>query len=296
MEKMKIPRNEPCPCLSGKKYKKCCDLQEKSLVNKLLSEVVTEVETTANKLDEAAYQELDQKFNAVVAAICKEDTAAAQLIVDELIANYPNDYNTNLLQGMVLVKQEKLPEAKAALEKAIRAYPLFAEAYYELGHVYFLQEDIRASISCLKKVLEIERVDAQNAELAQAAKEMLKSIEDSIKEACGLNLEEYVKMMTISERADNCFNSGKYKKAIALYKEVLQIDTKNADACRAIVLAYGHLGQEKLSKKYMDLLIELDPTLMDRFMQDYMKSLDNKEQQDESVHVLPEARIESELI
>jgi hypothetical protein len=48
MEKQKVGRNDPCPCGSGKKYKKCCE--EKVLKKKFKAEVIQPQASTLSSL------------------------------------------------------------------------------------------------------------------------------------------------------------------------------------------------------------------------------------------------------
>ncbi len=75
----KIGRNAPCPCGSGKKYKKCCLLNQDSRP------------TSAPPIKyRAVYTELDQLSNSVVDLINQNEVEKAESVSRRLLAEYPD--------------------------------------------------------------------------------------------------------------------------------------------------------------------------------------------------------------
>ena len=75
----KTGRNEPCPCGSGKKYKKCC----------LLNPDAKPDPPPAIKY-QAAYTELDQLSNSVVDLIEQKNLDKAETVSRRLLSEYPD--------------------------------------------------------------------------------------------------------------------------------------------------------------------------------------------------------------
>ena len=74
----KIGRNAPCPCGSGKKYKKCClPLQERSSSQKNIS------------YSEADIDDLDMLSNSVADLIDEDKLDEAEKVCHELLSRYP---------------------------------------------------------------------------------------------------------------------------------------------------------------------------------------------------------------
>ena len=74
----KIGRNDPCPCGSGKKYKKCClsfNPQEKE---KIIQGYIKDVMT------------LDKLSNGINSLIEKKDFQKAQAVCQQLLDDYPD--------------------------------------------------------------------------------------------------------------------------------------------------------------------------------------------------------------
>ena len=75
----KIGRNAPCPCGSGKKYKKCClPLQERSSSQQNIS------------YSEAGIDDLDMLSNSVVDLIKEGRLDKAEKMCHELLSRYPD--------------------------------------------------------------------------------------------------------------------------------------------------------------------------------------------------------------
>ena len=75
----KIGRNAPCPCGSGKKYKKCClPLQDRSSSQKNIS------------YSEADIDDLDMLSNSVADLIDEGELDEAEKVCYELLSRYPD--------------------------------------------------------------------------------------------------------------------------------------------------------------------------------------------------------------
>ena len=102
----KISRNAPCPCGSGKKYKKCCASREEPIPPReavSLGELQVEVE------------ELDSLSNSVIDLINSGDLDRAQKVCYELLERYPDQVDGFDRLAMVY-------EAKGNKKKALEYY------------------------------------------------------------------------------------------------------------------------------------------------------------------------------
>lgn len=101
---MKIGRNDPCPCGSGKKYKKCC-------IN------------TVSPIDDNSrffYSDLDNLSNQVPSLIRQEKYDEAEEVCQRLLEEYPEQ-----IDG--LHRFAELFEAKGQREQAAEYYMKSAE-------------------------------------------------------------------------------------------------------------------------------------------------------------------------
>ena len=108
---MKTPRNEPCPCGSGKKYKKCCLVQDESMV--------------AEKRSEQA--EAHRRW--------REDMEQVDLRIEELIdlSNKAND----------LIRAEQWSEAEVACRQLQEQFPDEIDGDHRFYEYYKARGDFR---------------------------------------------------------------------------------------------------------------------------------------------------------
>ena len=106
---VKIGRNAPCPCGSGKKYKKCC----------LLPKAGKEQEYASSTKFIPVYTQLDQLSNSVVDLIKQNRLDEAEAVSRELLADYPDQVDGLNRLAMVY-------EARGEKRKAAGYYPLLA--------------------------------------------------------------------------------------------------------------------------------------------------------------------------
>jgi tetratricopeptide (TPR) repeat protein len=98
----KVGRNAPCPCGSGKKYKKCCLLHQDG-------------KTEPQMRYTPVYTELDQLSNSVVDLIAQNKLDEAEAVSHRLLVDYPDQ-----IDGLDRLAQ--VYEARDEKEKAIEYY------------------------------------------------------------------------------------------------------------------------------------------------------------------------------
>ncbi len=101
----KVGRNAPCPCGSGRKYKKCCFLRQDGKTQS--------AEPQMRFIP--VYTELDQLSNSVVDLIGQNKLDEAEAVSRRLLANYPDQ-----IDGLERLAQ--VYEARDEKEKAVEYY------------------------------------------------------------------------------------------------------------------------------------------------------------------------------
>jgi tetratricopeptide (TPR) repeat protein len=101
----KVSRNAPCPCGSGKKYKKCC----------LLSQDGKTQAAGQPMRFIPVYTELDQLSNSVVDLIAQNKLDEAEAVSRKLLVDYPDQ-----IDGLDRLAQ--VYEARDEKEKAVEYY------------------------------------------------------------------------------------------------------------------------------------------------------------------------------
>ena len=120
-----LGRNDPCPCGSGKKYKKCC--LEKD-----------EAERAALARAKAAQEQKRQQASLEALRESQALDALSNAVLD-------------------LLKAGKLEEAEHAARDVLARYPEVPDGYERLGRVYEARGDQRQAAECYRKVIEFIR-------------------------------------------------------------------------------------------------------------------------------------------
>jgi len=129
----KTPRNEPCPCGSGKKYKQCCLPKDE------------EAERTAfAERKKAAAEEQRERESARAAETARIE---AQLDEDEHLTEDSNAV-------VDLVHAGRLEEAERAARELLVRYPYVHDGYDRLGMVYEARGQNREAADFYRKVID----------------------------------------------------------------------------------------------------------------------------------------------
>lgn len=129
----KIPRNEPCPCGSGKKYKHCCLPKDEQAERVAFAERKKVAEEAQREHERARAAE-----RARIEALLEEDddlTEASNAAVD-------------------LVHAGRLEEAERAARELLVRYPQVHDGYDRLGMVYEARGQNREAADCYRKVID----------------------------------------------------------------------------------------------------------------------------------------------
>jgi tetratricopeptide (TPR) repeat protein len=129
-------RNDPCPCGSGNKYKKCCLAKEEAAAREQLAKAEATAETTAaHRLH----------LREVKAAIAASLSGAEDADEDELtIASNA---------AAELVRAGKLDEAEQAARDLLVLFPEVHDGHHSLGMIYEARGDKQKAADCYRKVI-----------------------------------------------------------------------------------------------------------------------------------------------
>lgn len=148
-------RNDPCPCGSGKKYKKCCLSRDSAAGPKVVESPepaggtdrdhgragvlhVPEALTPAQAREYA--ERLDRWADAARGAVDEGRLEEAETLADRLRAEYPDQIDGHVVRAMVRVKQDRWTEAAESFEQAI-ALALKHREDYEKEFIEALRQD-----------------------------------------------------------------------------------------------------------------------------------------------------------
>jgi tetratricopeptide (TPR) repeat protein len=117
----KIGRNDPCPCNSGKKYKKCCMAGDEAAAR--AARPAQPATVPAHRPSWASYvqehDELTEASNAVVDMVQAGNLDAAEQAAHELLARFPDVHDGYDRLGMVYEARGDHRQAADYYRKAI---------------------------------------------------------------------------------------------------------------------------------------------------------------------------------
>ncbi len=171
MSSLKIGRNDPCPCRSGRKYKQCCMNAAPQVIRPDASSIAKRLETAlqhhrAGHLPEASalYTEILKlqpnhpdalNLQGVVATQAGRPLDAIRLIKAAIVGNPSNASFYNNL-GNALQVQGNLRDAIAAYEKALTLQPNDADAHFNLGCLLAKLERYDEAIHSYRRTLALQ--------------------------------------------------------------------------------------------------------------------------------------------
>ena len=140
----KTGRNDPCPCGSGNKYKKCCLTKDEAADSETLAE-------NQGERDERAVEHRLQlqEFKA----------ATAMLDGNEEVYDDADDLTDASNAVLDLVRAGKLDEAEAAARDLLERYPDVHDGYDRLGLVHEARGENRQAPDCYRKVFAFLRLN-----------------------------------------------------------------------------------------------------------------------------------------
>lgn len=129
----KTRRNDPCPCGSGKKYKRCC-------------------------------LEMDQQAESAARAAAQAAAAAQQEEIEAML-DWEEELDERSNCVIDLIDAGKLDEAERVARDLLERFPEMHDGYDRLGMVYQARGQHREAAQCYRQVIEFVRNHPDDYEL-----------------------------------------------------------------------------------------------------------------------------------
>jgi len=236
---MKPGRNDPCPCGSGQKYKRCCGLEPAAV---------------------AALQTLSpHEIGALVAMIDQDRLSEAEQQARALLNIHRNDGMLWKILSVALVRQGK--DALAALRRTTELMPHDAEAHSNLGAALHDRGEWGEALVSLRRALEIQPHDVRALVDAANATKALGRAPESVA--------FYQRALQIDPRSGEAQNNlgnafletGQCAEAVVCYRHALEIKPDDAEIHCNLGNALRQLGQLHEAISCSQRAIALDPGL-----------------------------------
>jgi len=210
VQAMTVSRNDPCPCGSGKKYKRCCGIDKRGG-------------------SAAVSTDLKQLIDKGLADLHGGQLAEAEICFKRALSAAPGDGGVYDLLGVVELHRKRFKEAARYFNQAIARSPSEPEFYNHLAHAMRGLKRLDDSITALKKAVTLAPDFAAGYHNLGNAYEELNQLDAAI--------EAYEMASTLSpgdkgtryELAKVLICRGRYADAEKLLRRLLLEDANNAD-------------------------------------------------------------------
>jgi tetratricopeptide (TPR) repeat protein len=246
-------RNDPCPCGSGKKYKKCC----------LPKDQAARPRSSAAEDPEKPFiaelrPELDEAVERVLARLESGAGRAVEPEIKALLQEHPRYHSTNFAMGVYLAMVVKDPAgAIPFFEKAVQIFPPFPEAHFNLGNAARFAGDVGKAAQAYRAAMRYSRDDDGIAKMARDELHALEKI--LLKTTSFPDLDAYLANAKLFEEAFDRLTSRDFAKAAELFNRVLSENPKHVQSYGNLALAYAGLGQRAAAMECFDRALALDP-------------------------------------
>ena len=251
-----IGRNEPCPCGSGKKYKKCCLPREAPRVR---SAPVAVQEPSEDHFVVELRPNLDKAADRLLERLESGEGKNLEAQFKALHQKAPGYYMTNYALGVYLAMVEKDPVgAIPFFEEAVRIFPPLAEAHLNLGASYIKAGRIAEATASLRKAVRYS--DGEDG-IDNLARGQLRQLDDIIRDSSPfLTVDEFIENQKLFDQAFECLRHKEYKKSAELFRRVLENHPGHVQSHGNLGLAEAALGHKAAALAHLDKALALDPS------------------------------------
>jgi tetratricopeptide (TPR) repeat protein len=137
-------RNDPCPCGSGKKYKKCCLTNDEATKREQFVVQQAEREERAN----VKQLELRRVREAITAGL-----AASNPLADD----FEDDLAETVDAALGLLHDGKLEQVEVVARDLMERFPDIPDGWEFLGRVHEKRGENQKAVECYRRMLEIIR-------------------------------------------------------------------------------------------------------------------------------------------
>ncbi len=252
-----IGRNDPCPCGSGKKYKRCCLARHEALARQNRPAdlpVRNEDDFTAELLPK-----VDEAVDRLLIRLEKGQLENVESGLEALLREHPNYHTTNYALGVYLAMVVGEPDkAIPFFEKAVSIFPPMAEAHCNLGLCYTKAGRIPRAVAALRQAI---RYSAGDDDIARKARDELQFLEKLVKDTTPFQtLDAYVENQELIDLAFENLTARRYDAAAELFTRVLAQNPDHVQSHGNLALAYAGLGRKALALEHLDKALAVDPT------------------------------------
>ena len=250
----KLARNAPCPCGSGKKYKRCCEPRRKGVMPSMAP---METEAGEPHFRVEISPQVERKVDRILARMERGEREGLQSELLALARQHPHQHLPLFGLGVYqLLVNDDPAAALPFFERAVEIHPYFTEGHYNLAGCATKQGDIRKAVESLRKTIRY----TNDADIASRAREQLKFLESIVtKDGLFANLDAYMANQATFEKAFEALARNDFEPAAEGFRKVLEQNPDHVQSYGNLGLAYAGLGRKAAALECLDKALALDP-------------------------------------
>jgi tetratricopeptide (TPR) repeat protein len=259
-------RNDPCPCGSGKKYKKCCLPRDEAArlrdqTARLREEAARPrpVTTDGEKPFIAELRpDLDEKVDRLLQRLEKGEGRAVEPEIKALLEKHPHYHMTHYAMGVYTGMVLNDPLASIPyFERAVQILPVLPEAHFNLGAAAMKAGDASKAVTAYRAAVRYSRKDDGIAEMARKQLDFLEEL--LLKNSSFPTMDAYVANAKLFDEAYVRLSHGDFEKAAEMFNRVLSENPTHVQSFGNLALAYAGLGRRADAMECFDRALALDP-------------------------------------
>ena len=242
-----------CPtCCAGLRNEACAGCRHFEVAARYEA---LKTETKAKNFMIEINEEVEDAVDGALLLVEKRSFKKARSILRDLEKKHPRNHMVMYGLGTACAFEDKLEDAVEYFEKAVKIFPYFVEAYFNLGTAYQKKFDLRKSVDCMQKVIEI----GSDGELVQKARESIRFLEKSVMETSHITLDEFLKAQELFDAAFSHMEKNQWQQAIAGFRKCTEINLEHAQSYGNMGICYAQLGEKSKALAVLDRALEIDP-------------------------------------
>jgi tetratricopeptide (TPR) repeat protein len=252
-------RNDPCPCGSGKKYKKCC-LPRDEAARRQEEAARPRFDTLDGEPHFVAElrPDLDDKVDRLLERLESGEGRAVKAEIKALVEEHPRYHMTHYAMGIYLAMiEEDSVGAIPFFERAVEILPIFPEAHYNLGGAAMQAGDAAKAVKAYRAAVRYSKDGGEIAERARSQLDFLEKI--LLKDSSFSTLDAYLANAKLFDEAFVSLTHQDFEKAAGLFQRVLSENPTHVQSFGNLALAYAGLGKRAAALECFDRALALDP-------------------------------------
>jgi len=258
-------RNEPCPCGSGKKFKKCCLalVEAEQHADAHAAAAKRAIARSENRRSAEIRPEVDAAVDRALRRLDEGEGKAVESEITRLLEENPDYHRTNYAMGVYLAMVSNTPAAAVPFLKKAVPFSVFTEADFNLAKCAGQVLDIPEAAGPLPRAVAACRAAEQYAadnDVGELARKELQRLQKTLLETTPFSsLHAYMDNAKLFDCAFERLERRQFHVAAELFKRVLSDHPKHVQSHSNLGLAYIGLGRRADALASLDRALELSP-------------------------------------